>query len=651
MKAFLAILRRELAERWLIPVAAILLGLVPLAAPLLPVEGYRGPDLRAGTALALALIASYLLAVVLGGSVIARDLGERRLGFYFSRPIPGWSIWAGKLASALVLALGSGVLIGLPAMLLGDRLDPAGYWGIGFSWRISLVANVALWAASVSLLILLANAVAVMIRSRSPWLLLDLAAAAAVISVLWVQQSRLAAAGAYGASAWALTALLAALALALLAASAVQVVRARTDLRRGHRLLSLTLWTLLGLAVLMVSVYGRWVLAAGPEDLESFQFALPAPAGTWVAAAGPVERRAGFEPVFLFDTRSLRYFRISSAYWVYGDRGWPVFSKDGRHAAWLESEGPRALPLFVRSLDLERPGARPVQVPIVFAESSPRAFALSPDGRWLAAVHRGRILVMDMATGRVRASVPVPPVEAGGVEELLGDWLRFLPSGTLRFCRVQPAAEGETRREIRVMDIDPGTGRVLRTLVQPATDESVWDASPSGDRILLHHREYPPKPSDFQVLDLTTGESVLRFSLPSATSSAEFLDEDRLLTSQRSGGKGVVRLLDLHGTELRRFEFPADRLRVAAQPSPGFLIVSTVPPGLGNDWRSRRSLLLDLDRGTWRPLVEGMVPVAGPRLPPGSPGTRLFLQDRGGLVEQDPATGRRRVILHNQGEE
>lgn len=651
MKAFLAVLRRELAERWLIPVAAALLGFVPLAAPLLPVEGYHGPDLRAGTALALALIASYLLAVVLGGSVIARDLGERRLGFYFSRPLPGWAIWAGKLASALVLALGSGVLIGLPAMLLGDRLDPAGYWGVGFSWRTSLVANAVLWAASVSLLILLANAVAVMVRSRSPWLLLDLAAAAVLISVLWVEQSRLAAAGAYGASAWALTALLAALALALLVASAVQVVRARTDLRRGHRLLSLTLWTLLGISALAVSGYGWWVLAAGPEDLESFQFVLPAPAGTWAAVAGPVERRAGFEPVFLFDTRSPRYFRISSAYWAYGDRGWPVFSKDGRHAAWLESDGLRALPLFVRSLDLERPGARPVPVPIVFAESSPRAFTLSPDGRRLAVVHRGRILVLDMATGRARASVPVPPVEAGGIEELRGDGLRFLGSGVLRFVRVQPVAEGGKEREVRLIDLDPGTGRVLRTLARPTDAEYVWDTAPGGDRVLLHTRGYPPHPSEFQILDLTTGEPGIRFTLPSATGNVEFLDDDRLLTTQRGGGKALLRLLDLHGTVLRRFELPADRIRVGGRPAPGLLALSILPAGARNDWASRRSLLLDLDRGTLRLLGGGIVPVPWAHLPPASPGTRLFLQGRGGLVDLDPETGRRRVILPNKGEE
>ena len=51
MRGFLAVLRREVAERWLIAVAALLLGLAPLLAPLLPLGPHlQGPDIRGGTA-------------------------------------------------------------------------------------------------------------------------------------------------------------------------------------------------------------------------------------------------------------------------------------------------------------------------------------------------------------------------------------------------------------------------------------------------------------------------------------------------------------------------------------------------------------------------------------------------------------------------
>lgn len=634
MRAFAAVLRRELAERWLIPVAALLLGLVPLAAPLLSIGGYRGPELRSGTALALALITSGLLAVVLGSSVLARDLGERRLGFYFSRPLPGWAIWAGKLAAAFVLALGSGFLIMLPCLLLGDRLDPSGLF-----WKVSLADNVGLWAAGVSLLILLANAAAVMFRSRSPWLLLDLGAATLLTAVVWVELNRLVVEGAYGALMQIPAGLLAALLAALAAASAVQVLRARTELRRGHRLLSLTLWGLLGLAALAVAGYGRWFLAASPEDVLTFRFVTPAPAGDWVALAGPVQRRAGFEPLFLLDTRSGRYVRIPSSVWDYGLWNGPVFSRDGRRAVWLEPEGRRAVPLYARRLDLDRPGARPEPVPIVFDGSSPRALALSDDGRRLAAIHRERILVMDLATGRALASVRMP-----GGRNLWEDRLRFLASGTLRFYGIRDG-ERDEESELQVVDVDPVGGKVLRSFATPAPNEWTSTLSPDGNRLLLHTRDLTLPDSHARVVDLATGASSPPIPVQRLTGGVCLLGDDRILVSEGDGGRVVLRLLDLQGVELRRYSLPAGRLRIGGRPAPGLLAVAIVPPGGRGNWDSRRSLLLDLDRGTWRPLADGVVPVALNDLPPGSLGTRLFFHHGGGLLEIDPATGRRRVIL------
>jgi hypothetical protein len=58
-----------------------------------------------------------------------------------------------------------------------------------------------------------------------------------------------------------------------------------------------------------------------------------------------------------------------------------------------------------------------------------------------------------------------------------------------------------------------------------------------------------------------------------------------------------------------------------------------------------RSDLLDLETGVLRPLGEAIYPDGWPSLPAGSIGTRLFLQEKGGLVEIDLATGRRKVIL------
>src|SRR5262245_46348770 len=124
MKAFATVFGRELAERRLLLLAALLLGLVALAAPWIPgLPPQSADELRGGVALVLTGLLTTVTAVLLGGSVIARDLAERRLGFYFSRPIPGGALWAGKLTAAVALVLASGVLASTPALLAGARLS------------------------------------------------------------------------------------------------------------------------------------------------------------------------------------------------------------------------------------------------------------------------------------------------------------------------------------------------------------------------------------------------------------------------------------------------------------------------------------------------------------------------------------------------
>jgi hypothetical protein len=449
MRAFAMVLRRELAERWLLALAAALLGLIPVAVPFLPLEISRAPDARAGTAIALAVIVSYVLALVLGSTVLARDLSERRLGFYFARPLPGWAIWAGKMAGAALLAFGSGVLVLIPAMLLGDRPDPSGYWGPAGDSALSFT----LWAMTVLALLLAANAFSTMVRSRSPWLLLDLLAGTLLVGLVGAVTGRLLTAGALGALAMAHAGLLVALVLSFAAASAVQVTRARTDPRRGHRLLSLSLWALLGLSALAFGGYARWVLAVSPEDLVEIERVIPAPAGDWIAVGGSTGASRGrFEPTFLLDISSGRSVRIGSQSSVWGGL---AFSEDGRHAVWTQMAGRGAFPVTIHRLELGRPGAEPVATPVGFSEDLPYSLALSPDGTRMACISGQRIIAQELRNGRLLLAAPVLPGEAWGQNRL-----RFLDSRTLRFYA--PRWQGREVSKIRVLDFDLDTGRTSR---------------------------------------------------------------------------------------------------------------------------------------------------------------------------------------------
>lgn len=642
MRGFLAVLRREVAERWLIALAALLLGLVPLLAPLLPLgTPLQGPDLRAGTALALALIVSYLLALVLGSTVLARDLAERRLAFYFSRPLPGWAIWAGKLGGAALLSLGAGLLVLLPSLLLGDRPDPGGLLDPGLSWGLGL--NGAFWTVSVLVLLLLANALGVMIRSRSPWLLLDLAAAAGTVVLAWVIGARLLFAGAYGALIRGHLGLLTGLLLALLAASAVQVIRARTDLRRGHRLLSLTLWSLLGVSLAALGTYSQWVLSVSPQELAQVQGVQPAPAGDWTALYGVARGRADFRPSFLLDTSSGRFFRIQAAD---GRWGSVIFSGDGRRAVWLAANGRHTFPLTAYRLDLDRPGAAPVATPVSFAESIPELLTLSRDGRYLASVHKDRILVEDVENGRLLLSEPVLEGEYWGRQ-----WLFFLENGLLRFYGRQITGKfPDGMGAMHQMDIDLAARRVVRSLRIPLDDQMFVSVSPDGGRALLESKELRLLFSEFRILDVVTQESSPPISLRGSRGWATFLRDGRVLASVRSKGRLHLRILDSRGAELHRFDLAGSHLRIGGQPDSGHLVVGTAPARSDSKVKDWRCFLLDLERGTVRPIGDGLLPAGWVSLPAGSLGAQLFIREKGGLVRMDPLTGRTRVVLDLKGQ-
>ncbi|HVG06985.1 MAG TPA: hypothetical protein VNM67_04715 [Thermoanaerobaculia bacterium] len=637
MRAFAAVLRRELAERWLLALAAALLGLIPLAVPFLPMGISQAPDARSGTAIALAVIVSYVLALVLGSTVLARDLSERRLGFYFSRPLPGWAIWAGKLAGAALLAFGSGVLVLLPSLLLGDRLDPSGSWGWGLGRGGDSALAFTLWVMTVLALLLAANAFSTMVRSRSPWLLLDLLAGTLLVGLVGIATARLLSAWALDALTMAHFGLLVIVVLCFAAASAVQVTRARTDARRGHRLLSLPLWTLLGLSALAFGGYAQWVLAASPEDLVAIGGMVPAPAGDWIALGGSTGKLRGeFEPFFLLDTSSGRSFRLQAHA---TDWGGFAFSSDGRHAAWTEMAGRGDFPVTIHRLDLGRPGAEPVATPIGFPEHFPYSLVLSPDGRRMACIVDERIVAQEMGNGRLLLATPVLAGDSWSA-----DRLRFLDSRTLRWYGTRknaPLQGGEG--ELRVVDFDLGTGRIVREIRSPGKENAIRGISPDGQSVLLKSRTLEPSREEIAIVDLRTGEPPVDILVKGVQSGLSFLPDGRVVIARRSQDRIELRVLNGRGAELKRFHLPGGRVRLGGQPAPGLLVVLTTRDSSEKAWRT---VLLNLDSGALRPLGEGLYPDGWPSLPTGSIGTQLFVQKNGGLVRIDPATGRQHVILH-----
>ncbi|HEY6322705.1 MAG TPA: hypothetical protein VJA16_14210 [Thermoanaerobaculia bacterium] len=532
MRGLAAVLRHEIAERRLLLLASPVLGLLPLAAPLTS-AGSAGSELRDIEALFLALALSGLSALLLGASVVGADLASRRLAFFFSRPLTGGAVWAGKLGAAAICAWTAGLLALLPSRLF----DATANGGDGSFPNHALLSWpwLAIWFGAVPLTVLIAHHGGVILRTRSAWLVLDLAGAVTVGAiVLWTLRrlqywgalpdpSPVAPLVAIGAGA---------VGIALLAASAAQVIDGRADPVRGHRILSLT-FAGLGLAgALAFAVLAQRWIAIGPLDLDRWSFAAVAPGQRWIALAGPAPGPREYGAAFLLEVGSGRSVRARFA--KRAEDTLPLaFSADGRRAIWAEYQGRQGTsPGVLVSLALDRAGAMPVRTPIVEA-APPAKLVLSPHGARIAAVTGRHVAVYELDSGRLLA--------AHTFGEAL-DWpvtVVFRDEDHLRLLVSRDEVSGE--QALAVYDLDLASRRLAGLATLPCG----WlrMLSPDAERVACNNR--PPKAA--AAFDLASGRQLAELRQPGAKVRAAYLADGRLALLAQGPAGTEVTILDGDG--------------------------------------------------------------------------------------------------------
>lgn len=614
MRGFSAVFCRELAERRMILLVG-LTGLVLLVLPLFPsLSAWAGADLRPTVALVVGLLASVVLAVFLGATAIGSDLSQNRLGFYFARPLSSWAIWAGKLGAAYALALATALLVAFPSLaidgtrtwsyLASDQPQPR----LAFPNPVFTAAWFLLaWAAFVLFAVLAGHAGSIVLRSRSPVLVLDLAALTIVVSVFSSSTKRLVYAGATDPAALVFSRVLLLTFIVLGAAGATQVAAGRTDARRCHRILSLVLWAPLLVLAIAVHAYAGWVLGATPADLTGPLKVEPSPVGGWLMLRGEAVHRAGYVPAFLIDTRSGRYLRLPPS---------PMtrFSADGRHAVWLEREVQGQMELVTADLA----ATRVVPVHSRFGLNGPlRDLALSPDGARAVAITSNRLLAAELETGRLLAEMPL------GFLTPLG--LAFTDPSHVRFYLPK----------YQILDLDLTTGRPQPTGVFDAPAYPPVALSP--DRRRLAFRDGAPGHLVDRVLDARTGRLLCDVPATAPDLPFFFLSGDRIaeLVGGAQKTAWALAVYGPDGRELGRFPL-ASNVRLGGQPDAGYLVYAE--RGESGPWTAH---LLDLSTGATRLVGRGLRPLAVEegRLPPAD----LFWR-HWQLVRVDLATGAERTI-------
>ena len=628
MRGFLAVARREVVENRMAFLAALIAGMGPLAVPF--VQNLHGAAAREAWSLGALFGAVALaggLSIALGISTLSRGISNRQISFFFARPLSSLTIWAGKLTGVAALALAAALLETLPSLLVSG-----GHLQMPFGWSLWPLLGLSL------LLVPLSHAVGVALRSRTPWLALDLGLLVVTALIVGISTRALMREQAAGVLTQGLSGLAIVVLAAFFAAGFAAVSIGRTDIRRAHRALSATLWPIVGVGVLGLAGYSSWALSAAPRDLAEVWDAIPAQRGSWVVAGGPAR---GAQPVFLLDTATGRSVR-SGADWRQ-----PVVSADGAHAAWFEPAG-RPLPFDVMTLALNDPSARPVRAKLSLPGTGPAM--LSSDGTRLAVFQRGVLSIYDLGSGEALGSARVsePRVRHRGF---------FVGPDRFRVLQLNDAGSSPDSRQLEILEFDAASKRLSRTGTIEELHAGVFvSASSSGDRILLRE-------SGGTRITLHDGRggallATLREGPALESSFVGFVADGRIVLGLSDGAHAQLQVFSPQGQLQKKLDLPqAGRLSLGGEASNGILIIGA--GGKSEERASRTIYLADLGKGQIRRVADRLYPVVSIAVlvspepnyapAPGSEATRLFYGPGRSLVELDPQSGKRRVILGGDG--
>ena len=248
----LAVFRREWIGRRNVFLLALGMGFIQLIGLRFDPDAGTLHDKTTFMAIATGTLFAWVVAALFGASMVGRELEERRFAFLLNQPLRPGEIFVGKVAAGLGLAVLSACVLCLPPVLLG------GIWRQLPLKEASQLFGV--WVAGSLVLLLFLHAMSIQVRSRSPWLVLDLAAWSGFCWGVRALSLKLISAGAFLDMLHLWLLLLVVVTLGLGLAGYLQVAEGRADLQRGHRWVSMTLAISLGVALLVGWARVEWVL-------------------------------------------------------------------------------------------------------------------------------------------------------------------------------------------------------------------------------------------------------------------------------------------------------------------------------------------------------------------------------------------------------
>jgi len=637
MKAFFALVAREISERKALLAAAAVASLLPLLSPLLPSAGSNPPeDIREAVMWVVLVGLAPLFALLIGVSFVGRDLSEGRMGFYYAQPISGATIWFGKLTAVLVLVWAVEYIIVLPTALLAP--DPFFFLFLPSILSESIPTWMAPWVILLisAFVVLLAHAIGTVWRARSSWLVLDVVAFLVAVWIGWmairsfvpIVAETIAIGSAYWIFGWTM--------VGLITAGAAQLAVGRVDLRRSHRFLSMTFWSIVLVSFSVLLGWTVWVRSAHLDDLDGVYDVILG-SGEWVAVSGTSPGRFDYHPRFLMNTADGRSVDIGPATNFFGPD--LEFSEDGSRAVWPVFEGFGHWVLMQADLDSDNPTPSTTRVSVGIRWDD---LAVSHSGQRFAVLEKRTLSAYGIEDGEQLTAAQFPKrINPLAVSFDDADSIRVLAS--TRHGGFQDDIHWwlywfslDEKSLSKGIEIDNPYRWRQRSRDGEADHPLVWTTNEDGEHIMA-------------IRDMRTGEILRDLGKSLYWSNVWLRDDGSIAVIRNRNDDTRIDLYESDGSTRFQIDLPdaeeiyhdgaidADRVLL------GVWTWTGEPP---NRQETRTTVVVDLHGGTSEVLFEALAPVLGRwsargtagAWSPGSNAGKLLRGDNGSLYIWDPET-------------
>lgn len=560
MNAAVLIASRDLRDRTRLFLIAAAMAVIPFASAL---------AVRQNRQVAIATVACFLaaaytgaLAVALGVSAIGRELTEKRLSFFFAKPVSAASIWIGKAAAGIVTWLGAFAIIVLPAYLLAND-GWREYWTVGGSGITiyTLISSAVLFFGS--------HAASTMLRSRSALVAVDFALLALMLLAIFAMTRPILLGGGLDVVLSMLLVIGVAMMLILIVAPVWQLARGRIDPRRNHASFSTVLWSGAAVVVIIAAGFAWWVVSPPLAGIVPYTIE-QSPSGRWIAISGDSPNRGSYVASFLVDSTSGHRERMATPW------GNSQISNDGRTMVWLESDEllPRRGVFRVHTRALE---AGSEQRATSLTITSPRHRLLSHDGSRFAVITGNKLEVYEVETGRLLGA-------ATGIVD--ARWSKLFFAGP-DVVRVLQGYRAGTQR-FRIQEFEVTRKKLSTTADWPSRlsrlPNSYYSANVTRDGSRIFIRE------EGTIHDARTGAVLMTLPIqPKSPFFSSMLPDGSVIVTRDA----KLYQIDAKGALVRETPIPVPHAGVAGQVGASKILLSRGGP----DRQEWRLMLVDLRTG------------------------------------------------------